>query len=236
MVALAVVAVILYLLCFRNTREVVPRGEGKMSMARTLKMARQNRPLLTLCTGALFLLAAMFTMNAVGMYYCMYVLGNPSWFTILMLAQSLGTIACASLVPTITIRLGKRVGYVAMAAVVVLGYLLVFFAPGASLAVGAIAWFILGVGTGGTNALMFSMQADTVDYGEWKTGIRSEGGSYSLWSYIRKCGQGFGGWAGMAIIGAFGTWRRLLSSLRRRCEASGSPQVESPPLSLSLLR
>ena len=51
---------------------------------------------------------------------------------------------------------------------------------------------------------MFSMQADTVDYGEWKTGTRAEGGSYSILSFVRKCGQGIGGFAGGAVIGVFG--------------------------------
>ncbi|ROR53091.1 MFS transporter [Luteococcus japonicus] len=78
--------------------------------------------------------------------------------------------------------------------------------PGArrSLPVAVIAWFLFGAGTGGTNAMMFSMRADSVDYGEWKTDIRSEGGSYSILSFIRKCGQGIGGAMGAAIIGAFG--------------------------------
>lgn len=48
------------------------------------------------------------------------------------------------------------------------------------------------------------MQADTVDYGEWKTGIRSEGGSYSILSFTRKVGQGVGGWVGGFVIGVFG--------------------------------
>jgi glucuronide carrier protein len=48
------------------------------------------------------------------------------------------------------------------------------------------------------------MQADTVDYGEWKTGTRAEGGSYSILSFVRKCGQGIGGFAGGAVIGVFG--------------------------------
>ena len=67
-----------------------------------------------------------------------------------------------------------------------------------------VAFLVYGVGFGGTNALMFSMQADTVDYGEWKTGTRAEGGSYSILSFVRKCGQGIGGFVGGAVIGAFG--------------------------------
>ncbi len=206
--ALGVLAVILYLVCFANTRETVPRSPGKVRLSNTLKMVGQNKPLLVLCLGALFLLAAMFTMNAVSMYYARYVLGNAGWYTFLMLAQSVGTIAAASLVPTITIRFGKRKGYVAMAFIAVVSYVLIVVVPGgagtATLIVAIIAWLLLGIGVGGTNALMFSMQADTVDFGEWKTGTRSEGGSYSILSFVRKVGQGVGGFVGGAVIGAFG--------------------------------
>lgn len=203
-VGLGVLAIILYLICFANTREVVPRSENKVSLRTTLGMIKRNKPLLTLCLGAFFLLSAMFTMNAVGMYYARYVLGNAGWFTFLMLAQTVGTILIASFVPQITARFGKRNGYIAAGLVAIAGYLLIFFMPGGSLLLGIIAWFLLGVGTGGTNSLMFSMQADTVDYGEWVSNTRAEGGSYSILSFIRKCGQGLGGWVGGAVIAALG--------------------------------
>lgn len=203
-IILGVLAVALYLVCFLNTREVVPRSPGKTKLSTTLKMIGKNRPLLTLCFGAFFLLGAMFTMNAVAMYYTRSVLGNAGFFTLLMLAQTIGTILAASFVPTITVKLGKRKGYVMMAGVAVLGYLLVAVVPAGGIVTAMVAWFVFGIGSGGTNALMFSMQADTVDYGEWKTGTRSEGGSYSILSFVRKCGQGLGGALGGPIIAAFG--------------------------------
>src|SRR5690606_2322843 len=99
-----VIAVALYLICFANAREVVPRSPGKISFRSTFVMLKQNRPLLILSLGAFFLLAAIFTMNAVGLYYARYVLGNAAWYTYLMLANSVGTIAVATVVPTLTVR------------------------------------------------------------------------------------------------------------------------------------
>ena len=203
---LGVLAVLLYLFCFANTRETVPKSPGKSKFSTTMKMVGKNRPLLVLCLGAFFLLGAMFTMNAVAMYYTRAIIGNASFFVFLMLAQTIGTISAASFVPAITVSLGKRKGYVAFAFVAVLGYLIAAIVPqgGGALVGGLIAWFVFGVGSGGTNSLMFSMQADTVDYGEWKTGTRSEGGSYSILSMIRKTGQGLGGAVGGGVIAAFG--------------------------------
>ena len=201
---LGIVAIILYLICFKNAKEVVPRSATPISLKRTVRMIRQNRPLIVLCLGAFFLLASIFMMNAVAMYYSRYVLGNSGYYTFLTLAQVVGTILIASLVPMITARFGKRNGYIGAAVVAVLAFVLIYFVPEGGLAMAILAWFVFGIGSGGTNAMMFAMQADTVDYGEWKTGLRSEGGSYSVLSFIRKTGQGVGGWAGAAIIGAFG--------------------------------
>ena len=176
----------------------MPRSPGKLTLSTTLKMVRKNKPLLVLCLGALFLLGGSFTMNAVMLYYARDVLGSASSFTWLYLAQTIGTIGIASQVPAITRKFGKRIGYVSLAFIAVVGFVLIAVVPagGGGLLLALVAFLIYGVGFGGTNALMFSMQADTVDYGEWKTGTRAEGGSYSILSFVRKCGQGLGGFAG----------------------------------------
>jgi glucuronide carrier protein len=205
-IVLSVVALVFYWICFKGTREVVPRGSGKVTLSTTLTMVRRNKPLLVLCLGAFFLLGAGFTMNAVMLYFARDVLGNANTFTWLFLAQTAGTVSVASLVPAISVKLGKRVGYVTLAIVALVGFVLVAVVPtgGGGLLLALIAFGVYGVGFGGTNALTFAMQADTVDYGEWKTGTRAEGGSYSVLSFVRKCGQGIGGFVGGAVIGAFG--------------------------------
>ena len=45
---------------------------------------------------------------------------------------------------------------------------------------------------------MFGLEADTVEYGEWQTGKRSEGATYALFSFVRKVTQSIGG--------ALGAW------------------------------
>ncbi len=237
-IILAVIAIALYVVCFLNTREVVPKGPGKSKFSTTMKMVGQNKPLLTLCIGAFFLLGAMFTMSAVAMYYAKFVLLNASAFIYLQIAQTVGTVLVASFVPTITVKVGKRLGYVVMAAVAVLGYAIVALVPViagnngglTATAVAVVAWFVYGAGSGGTNALMFSMQADTVDFGEWKTGIRAEGGSYSILSFVRKCGQGLGGIIGGAVVGAFG-----YADLAATARAAGGDFTKWTPDQLDLL-
>jgi glucuronide carrier protein len=92
-----------------------------------------------------------------------------------------------------------------MAGVVgVIGGIGVAVAPGSAPAIGIACFGVLGFGFGVLNTLIFAMQADTVDYGEWQSGVRAEGGSYSLLSFTRKAGQGVGGAVAAYTIGLGG--------------------------------
>jgi glucuronide carrier protein len=74
-------------------------------------------------------------------------------------------------------------------------------APSSTPAIGIACYGILGLGLGAISALIFALQADTVDFGEWRSGVRAEGASYSVLSFTRKAGQGIGGAAAAYTIG-----------------------------------
>ena len=88
-----------------------------------------------------------------------------------------------------------------VAAVAAVGFAL---APASIPALGIACYGVLGVGFGAINALIFALQADTVEYGEWKSGVRAEGASYAVLSFTRKAGQGIGGAAAAYTIGIGG--------------------------------
>lgn len=201
---LALVAITLYYLCFRGTKEVIPAGAERPTLASTFRMVGKNPPLLTLCLAAIFTLTAMFTLMAVQMYYARYVVGDANFFIIMMIASTVGTVLVAGFAPAITRTIGKRNGYLLLAAVTALAYVILATAPTGQIKVFALlGFFVYGIGTGGTNAMIFSMQPDAVDYGEWKTGVRSEGGAYSILSFSRKVGQGIGGFVAGGLLAAY---------------------------------
>ncbi|MFQ3384806.1 MFS transporter, partial [Escherichia coli] len=51
---------------------------------------------------------------------------------------------------------------------------------------------------------MWALEADTVEYGEYLTGVRIEGLTYSVFSFIRKCGQAIGGSIPAFVLGLSG--------------------------------
>jgi GPH family glycoside/pentoside/hexuronide:cation symporter len=48
-------------------------------------------------------------------------------------------------------------------------------------------------GTAFVNSLNWALVSDTVEYGEWKTGVRSEGTVYTGFTFFRKISQGLAG-------------------------------------------
>ena len=71
-------------------------------------------------------------------------------------------------------RLGKRPVYIAAGVVGAIGGLGVAVVPGSAPAAAIALWGVVGIGLGVINTLIFALQADTVDYGDWKSGVRAQ--------------------------------------------------------------
>jgi glucuronide carrier protein len=173
-------------------------------MRETAAMIRHNRPLVLLCLATLLFLTGMFSLSAVAVFYARDVLGNADLYIAMTAVQTIAMVVAAALVPTAVSRVGKKRAYVVsgiIAAVAAVGFAL---APASQPAVGIACYGVLGVGFGAINALIFALQADTVEYGEWDSGVRAEGASYAVLSFTRKAGQGIGGAAAAYTIGIGG--------------------------------
>lgn len=68
----------------------------------------------------------------------------------------------------------------------------VVFAVSDTLWLGLVALFLVGFGMALLNTMTWALEADTVEYGEYKTGIRTEGATYAAFSFTRKVGQAVG--------------------------------------------
>lgn len=101
-------------------------------------------------------------------------------------------------------RIGKKNTFLIGALLGTCGYLLFFWVSVWSLPVALVALAIASIGQGVTMTVMWALEADTVEYGEYLTGVRIEGLTYSLFSFTRKCGQAIGGSIPAFILGLSG--------------------------------
>jgi glucuronide carrier protein len=195
--AFVVVGLGLYAFLVFNTKEQVARPAAPVSLRDSVKTLTSNKPLLWLSSGAVLYLTGMTALSTLGSYVAIYVQGDAQFIAWNILAQTLALFVVGPIVPLIVRTIGKRAGYVILGSVTLVGAAVLAFAPlSTTPLLGLVAFFFIGLGLQGVNTLMWALEADTVEYGEWKTGNRTEGTTYAVFSFTRKMGQALGGFVG----------------------------------------
>ena len=161
-VVFVVVGAALYLYTFLTAREQVQRDVPQVSIRQSLATFKTNRPLIMLCLSSLLFLTGMIAASTVGAFYARDVLGNATLFIYMTLVQTAGTFVVAAFVPTIVRTLGKKNGYLILGVMAIDAGVGITLAPAGVPAVALIFFFLLGVGVGGENTLMWALEADTV--------------------------------------------------------------------------
>lgn len=192
-----VVGMALYLFTVFNLKEQVARPETPVSLRDSARTLTTNKPLIWLSLGAVLYLTGMTALSTLGSYVAIYVQQDAQFIAWNILAQTLALFVVGPLIPTIVRTIGKRTGYVLLGSVTVIGAAILAFAPLSTTPMfGPVAFFFVGMGIQGVNTLMWALEADTVEYGEWRTGQRTEGTTYAVFSFTRKMGQALGGFVG----------------------------------------
>lgn len=171
--------------------EVIP-AHHKPGIFKSFRAIFHNPPLLVLCIANLCTLAAFNIKLAIQVYYTQYVLHDIHLLSY-MGFFSMGCILIGVLmVPVAVKRFGKKNVYLGGLLLWCLGDLLNYAWGNSSVsfvAFSCMAFF----GTAFVNSLNWALVPDTVDYGEWKTGIRAEGSVYTGYTFSRKISAALAG-------------------------------------------
>jgi glycoside/pentoside/hexuronide:cation symporter, GPH family len=181
--------------CYSGVRERYTEeapAHHKPSIMKSFGAIFSNPPLLVLCIANLCTLAAFNIKLAIQVYYTQYVLNDVhllSWMGFF----SMGCILLGVfLVPTMVKRFGKKKVYLGGLTLWAIGDVMNFLWGNSSLLFilfSSMAFF----GTAFVNSLNWALVSDTVDYGEWKTGIRAEGSVYTGYTFSRKISAALAG-------------------------------------------
>lgn len=192
-ITFAVVGTLLYLFTALATREQLPHSAPKLSLREARATLVQNVPLLVLCVSSLFFMTSNVITNTAKLFYLRDVLGRLELFTVLAGAQVVITLTLALITPRLVQRWGKRCVYITGGLVGAAGGVLVFASPNEIVWLALMGMFLSLTGAASVSILMWALVADTVEYGEWKTGHRTDGTNYALLASTRKVGMAFGG-------------------------------------------
>ncbi|MFV0373364.1 glucuronide transporter [Microbacterium sp.] len=201
-VSFVFIGMALYLFTFFTTKERVYRKIPHVTMKQSFATLKGNKPLLMLCFSSLLLLTGMISMTTAQIYLMRDVFDSVGLVAVISLSQLVLIFLLAPFVPLVVRKIGKRTAYIIGALIGAGGMVIAFFAPSAVVAL--VGLIIAMVGMLLVNMLIWAIEADTVEYGEWKTGVRTEGITYALFSFTRKTGQAFGGALAAYAIGLGG--------------------------------
>ncbi|PKG23850.1 MFS transporter [Niallia nealsonii] len=201
MVIFSVIACLLFFFTFKNVQEKVIVQEEKITVKQAFLTLKGNKPYYIFALNILFMWGAYFFQQGALIYYFTYNLNRPDLVGLIAGIGSFVPLAGTFITPIIAKRMYKRNLFMIASAVNLLGILLML-AVGASIPFIIVGAIIAAIGHGTRQSIYFSMQADPVDYGEWKTGINAAGILSALNGFIGKVTMAIAG----ALFGLMLTW------------------------------
>lgn len=215
MFLIAAVSTTLLFISFSQSKErvVVQREHYHLKDVATILF--KNDALVALAFAMFFDTCVWVTINAVALYYFKYVYQDADlfekFFFIMLPANVLGVL----LTPLLTRYIGKAKAFMLGSVVVAVFYGLRHLVPMNSLVLFLGVSLIAAFGKMITAITQWGMLPDTVEYGHWKTGFRSEGLPFAFFSFMQKFGMAVGG-----ALAAF-----VLSQVGYKANEAQSPEV-----------
>ena len=189
----ATIATLIFFLTFAATREKHElERAARPSLADTLRFLTRNRALILLvCAVAIGGIGGAIFGKAL-VYYVIYVANLDLDVTTALIVLT-GSVTLAVPVWMVAARwMSKRAIWLSGAAVTVLAQLLLYFAPPASVVPFLGLIVLVGIGNASFATTFWSMLPDTVEYGEFRSGVRDEGLVFGLNQFALKAASGLG--------------------------------------------
>ncbi len=237
MIVFCAAMVIVSLICVAGTKERVkvtePRPDQKQegtkdgNVMATVKALLTNKywVILTIANFVVFFVIIMYAMGNV--FYTQYVLKDMSQYGWMSNSISIAQFAIMFVTPFFMKKFGKSKIYAAGMAVMALGFLGFGFFGGGSTILMIICNILKGCGVGMAGGMALGMVADTITYGEIKSGINTVGMGNAGISAAQKIGLGLG----TAVFG----WVLSAAGFDGALDAQGLTQPESVATAIGFL-
>jgi melibiose permease/lactose/raffinose/galactose permease len=164
---------------FKEEEKTTLRGMAKA-------IFKNDQLLFTTISMALFLIGYM-TTTSFGTYYFKYAFGNEDMYSVFAAVLGVSQLSALAVFPLFSKRFSRKQLYFFATVLVLAGYALFFFAPMNMLPIG-IAGVLIFIGEAFIQLLMLMFLADTIEYGQWKSGKRNEAVTLSIQPLINKIG------------------------------------------------
>ena len=187
--AVAVVFVVAELVCVALVQEKPSERQKTTTVGEMFSALIHNDQAMVVVVGIVVFNASLYLTTQLAVYFFKYDIGNSDLFSLFGTVGGVGQILSMVSLPLLRRRWGGKQILVGALGVTIAGYLALFalsMAGVRAVAPLAATAFVIYIGFGLATVLTTVFLADTVDYGEYKTGSRNESVVFSMQTFVVK--------------------------------------------------
>lgn len=156
------------------------------SFTKVARSIANNYPFWIVFASILILISTSIMFNSNLIYFVKYALDLHAYQGLILGVSSGSALLAIPLWAYAALKIGKRNSWMIAMSLLILGFLIFYLYPIASLSELLIILSFTGFANGATGVLFWSMLPDTIEYGEWKTGVRTESSLYGFMTFAQK--------------------------------------------------
>lgn len=191
MVLYSVVIYIFVMLAFIFTKERVQPSSEKMSLKQSIKALKGNKAIFIMSGALLINGTAIWFEFSWFMYFCKYVLKRESLMTAVMTIYAVAGLVMQVIMPFFVKKIGKKYTMIIGNILFIISGFMFLATKSAYMMYFTMTFFGLGLGL--FYSCFWGSLPDTVEYGEWKSGVRAPGFIYSCGTLSNKLSTGLAG-------------------------------------------
>jgi sugar (glycoside-pentoside-hexuronide) transporter len=189
---------------FFSTKERVEPAKKMITVKESLGALIHNKPLMLILISFVITSSITTIMQSIALFFAQYNLGDAGLISMLTMVMFIPLVVGSALTAVISKKLGKKRTLI-VSAILRAIILFAFYITGYSNLTAVFIFYALnGLLIGMSTILLTSMIADCVVYSEWKMGIRADGLSFSMRTFVAKISGAIGGGLSAVILAAYG--------------------------------
>ena len=212
-IIVAVVFVICEIIAVMNVKEqIVVESKDKTTLKEMFRVLKENDQLLIVMLVVLIINFTLYITMGMAIYYVTYNIGNPDLYFLFIAIGGVLQVIGSVIYPVFSKRFKRKQIYNIAIMVQFVGFVFLFlnaFVLGSNLILMFVFAGIVFVGQGIFMVLQTVLLSDTVEYGELKTGRRSESVAFSVQTFIVKMAMGLS----LGVIGVGITLIKVIDPL-----------------------
>ena len=156
------------------------------NFSKVFKSVSNNYPFWIVFSAILILISTYLMFNNNLIYFSKYALGFHEYQGLILGVLSGTNLLAIPIWAFLAIKIGKKNTWMSSMAFLFVGFLIFYFYPISELNELLYILGCIGFANGATGVLFWSMLPDTIEYGEWRTGIRTESSLYGFMTFAQK--------------------------------------------------